>query len=72
MKIAKDKWQHFGVCLSASVISPWLGVGLAVGKEYGDSKAIGNRWDWQDILADIVGVTVGSVIHALILYLIMK
>ena len=63
MKIGKDKWLHFGVCAGASVVSPWLGVGLGLGKEYGDSKAVGNRWDWLDILADALGVGVGCVIR---------
>lgn len=61
--IGKDKYKHFGVCLIASVIHPFLAIGLAIGKEYGDSKAIGNKWDWYDILADIIGIVIGSGIH---------
>lgn len=71
MKIGKDKWQHFGVCLVAAVICPWLAVGLAIGKEYGDSKSPNNKWDWYDILADGVGVVIGTIIH-LIIILICK
>lgn len=33
----KDKAKHFGVCLVAAIIHPFLSIGLAIGKEYGDS-----------------------------------
>lgn len=46
MNIGKDKIMHAGVCMAAAVIHPYLAVGLAVGKEYGGSRAPGNRWDW--------------------------
>lgn len=36
-----------------------LAVGLSLGKEYGDSKAPGNKWDWYDILADAIGIVIG-------------
>jgi len=29
-KITKDKWLHFGVCAIASLIKPWLGIGLGL------------------------------------------
>ena len=49
--------------LIAGSINIWLGIGLAVGlsvgKEYGDSKAPGNKWDWYDILADVIGIVIG-------------
>ena len=35
-----------------------------VGKEYGDSKAPGNRWDRADISADAVGAIFGAAIGA--------
>ena len=66
IKIGKDKYQHFCVCLIAAVIHPMLAVGLALGKENGDSKAIGNKWDWYDILADGIGILIGSGIHVII------
>ena len=58
-----DKKLHFGVCAAASIIHPWLGIGLAVGKEYGDEKAEENKWSWGDILADACGVVVGGAIR---------
>ena len=72
MSIGKDKFLHAGVCFIAtllvsiatfllgqagSIISGSLfALGLGLGKEYGDSKAKGNKWDWLDIVADCVGI----------------
>ena len=36
------------------------GFAIGVGKEYGDSKAKGNKWDWKDIFADAIGALIGS------------
>lgn len=33
---------------------------MGVGKEYGDERAEGNSWDWQDIAVDIVGAIIGA------------
>lgn len=68
----KDKKMHFAVCLIASIINPFLALGLALGKEYGDSKSKGNHWCWLDLLADGLGMLIGSIIHAVIVYLIVK
>lgn len=63
-----DKVLHFLVNVVATLISfgvayinprlliPFLAIGLSIGKEYGDSKAKGNKWDWWDILADGLGI----------------
>ena len=66
MQIAKDKLYHFGICLIASIFQPWLAVGLALGKEYGDSKAESNMWSWGDILADTLGIILGGLIGILV------
>ena len=42
-------WYVFSMC-------PMLGLGLGIGKEYGDSQASGNKWDRTDIVADILGI----------------
>ncbi len=42
------------------------GVAIGVGKEYGDKCAIGNRWDWNDIIADAIGALLGSGVGALV------
>ncbi len=75
MKIAKDKLQHFLVCLIVAAIiativantcalpscmAGFLGAtACGIGKEYGDSKAHGNIWSWPDLAADITGAVVG-------------
>lgn len=72
MDIGKDKVAHYFVCFFATVcvsipcfkLGQWgsilcgalFALGLGLGKEYGDSKASGNRWDWLDILADVLGI----------------
>lgn len=67
----KDKVKHFGICLALAVICPIVAVVVAIAKEVYDHHAIGNHWCWKDILADAVGVVLGSVVHGLILLLIL-
>jgi len=78
----KDKFLHAIVCFGATVIiciaTCYLGkasaiisgalfaLGLGLGKEYGDSKAKGNHWDWWDILADVVGIGLAVLIVCLV------
>lgn len=35
------------------------GIAAGLGKEYGHSKAEGNRWSWTGVLADVFGSVVG-------------
>lgn len=43
-----------------SCVAGFLGAtACGVGKEYGDSRAYGNTWNWPDIIADVAGATVG-------------
>ena len=62
MRIINDFWPS----LTASWLLP---MGLGFGKEYGDSKASGNHWDWWDIVADAAGVAIGMTV-ILIVHLI--
>ena len=71
-----DKILHFLACsistvavsLATSGFGMWpsilcgalFALGLGLGKEYGDSKASGNKWDWWDIVADLAGILAGS------------
>ena len=57
-------WHVFSMC-------PLLGIGLGIGKEYGDSQASGNKWDWTDILADVLGI-MASMLILLAMYGIKK
>lgn len=66
LHIPYDKALHFGVNVFLALFGIWyysLGIGLSIGaslgKEYGDSKATGNKWSWSDIVADMLGLGVG-------------
>ena len=81
-----DKFLHFSVSAGATfligivtffmgmrdsmIASGLFSLGLGLGKEYGDSKAKGNKWDWWDIVADVVGIACGIGVIS-VLYLIM-
>lgn len=71
----KDKALHFRLCgfatlvtgLPAGIVAGILfGAGLGIGKEYGDSKAPGNKWSWGDIGADALGIAAGAIAAFLI------
>lgn len=69
MKFQKDKILHFTACLIPSLAGLYgaaFAAGLAIGKEYGDSKATGNFWSWGDLLADGLGIVIGLIINFLI------
>lgn len=51
-----------GIILVGMINSFACGIAIGVGKEYGDSKAKGNKWDWKDIIADAIGALLGSLI----------
>jgi len=66
MKLQKDKILHFAACLIPSLAGLYgasFAAGLAIGKEYGDSKAAGNAWSWSDLLSDGLGILTGLLIH---------
>lgn len=81
IKIGWDKLAHAGVCFFATIgvaiamfflgekgailSGVWFSLGLGFGKEYGDSKASGNHWDWLDIVADVIGI--GFAVLALVM-----
>lgn len=78
MTIGKDKWLHAIVCFVATVavggvmsifgkgISLSSGIlfscGLGFGKEFGDLLNPNSKWDWMDLIADLVGTAVGTVL----------
>ena len=68
---SKDKALHFGVCFVLAVICPIVAAVVAVAKEVHDDGTEGNHWCWKDIVADVVGVVLGTVVHGLILLLIL-
>lgn len=64
-----DKKKHFFVCLILSILSPILAIIAAIGKEIYDSKQQGNHFCWKDIVADGIGIILGSIIHVTIILL---
>ena len=43
-----------------AILGGWLcGVVGGLGKEYGDFKNPNNTWSWSDVLANIIGATIG-------------
>lgn len=66
----KDKAWHFGVSLVLSVVCPIVAVVAAMGKEIYDYNQQGNHFCWKDIIADLIGIILGSIIHTLIILLI--
>lgn len=67
MKLQSDKLQHFWVCLLISIFSTEAAFGAALAKEYGDSKAEGNHWCWYDLIADGIGIIIGTILRLLII-----
>jgi uncharacterized protein YfiM (DUF2279 family) len=65
-----DKKKHFFVCLILSIICPILAIIAAIGKEIYDSKQQGNHFCWKDIVADGIGIILGSIVHTIIILLI--
>ena len=77
-----DKFLHFSVSAGTTflmgivtffismrdsmIASGLFSLGLGLGKEYGDSKAKGNKWDNWDIVADCVGIAVACAIYVAI------
>lgn len=53
----------FWPCVAGGVM---FGLGLGLGKEIGDTISPGNKWDWTDILADILGLAAGTIIVLLL------
>jgi uncharacterized protein YfiM (DUF2279 family) len=66
----KDKALHFGVCFVLAAINPIVAILAAIGKEIHDSKQQGNHFCWKDIVADGIGIILGSIIHTIIILLI--
>ena len=60
---SKDKVKHFGVCLVLAGICPIVAVVVAVAKEVSDARTEGNHWCWKDIVADVVGIALGTAVH---------
>lgn len=54
-------WWLSSDFLVSMVASFTCSLGVGIGKEYGDDKSPNNKWNWWDILADIIGALLGSI-----------
>ena len=63
--------KHFLYAIPIGVVLTILCIiGLASGLEFKD-KLYGNKWDWLDWLATILGGLIGQIIQISIIYLIL-
>lgn len=51
-----------------AIASVGAAMAAGFGKEYGDRCAVGNRWDWVDIAADLAGAVVGAILILLVMH----
>lgn len=64
--------KHLLYAIPCAVIGTILFVaGLAIGMEFKD-KMYGNKFDWLDIAATMIGGIIGQIIQLGIIYLIIK
>lgn len=61
-----DKLKHFAACFVGSLFFGFgFGIGAGVCKEWCD-ELYGGKWDWYDLIADIIGTVIGGLLHWLI------
>ena len=61
----KDKVKHFGACLAIADICPIVAVLAAMGKELNDQQQPNNHFCIKDLVADAVGIALGTIIFCL-------
>lgn len=67
-----NRWKHLLLAIPIGLVFTILCVlGVASGMEFKD-KQHGGKWDWLDWLATMIGGTIGQIIQALIIYLILQ
>lgn len=62
----RDKALHFGVCFVLAIISPIVAALVAIAKEVYDYHQDSNHFCWKDVVADAVGIALGTGIHILL------
>jgi uncharacterized protein YfiM (DUF2279 family) len=62
---SKDKALHFGVCFVLAAINPFIAILAAMGKELYDMDKPNNHFCIKDLVADILGIAVGTIIFCL-------
>lgn len=61
----KDKALHFGVCFVLASINPFIAILAAMGKELYDMEQPNNHFCPKDLVADAVGIALGTIIFCL-------
>lgn len=70
--LESNRQKHFLYAIPCSILLTILFVlGLAIGMEFKD-KLYGNKLDWLDLLATILGGVVGQIIQILIIYIVWQ
>ncbi|MCX4337305.1 MAG: hypothetical protein OSJ42_09740 [Bacteroidales bacterium] len=65
-----NRQKHFKYGILCGFVGTFLfALGVAMGLEYKD-YAYGNKWDWLDIAATLLGGLVGQLLQVLLLFLI--
>ena len=65
-----NRQKHFKYAILCGFVGTFLfALGVAMGLEYKD-YACGNKWDWLDIAATLLGGLVGQLLQVLLLFLI--
>lgn len=65
-----NRQKHFKYAILCGFVGTFLfALGVAMGLEYKD-YAYGNKWDWLDIAATLLGGLVGQLLQVLLLFLI--
>lgn len=57
-------------CIAAVIFTVLFTFGLAIGMEFKD-KQYGNKFDWLDVTATMIGGFIGQVIQGLLIWLII-
>lgn len=55
---------------SAFLLTILFGAGLAFGMEFKD-KQYGNKWDWKDIGATMIGSTIGQILQLILIFILI-
>lgn len=66
-----NRMKHFWYAIPCAFLLTILFVaGLAAGMEFKD-KSYGNKWDWLDIVATLLGGIVGQFFQMCVIYLVI-
>lgn len=64
---SKDKVYHILVCMVVALYSTECAMCCALTKEWCDWKVYYNHWCWWDVLADTIGIAIGTTIRVLVI-----